>query len=664
MHRFSITILLLFAFISAVSQDNGFEFGKITLKELQMTQYEPDSSAVAVVLNEFGNAFIETSEYQLVFEHHVKIKILKKDGLNQANFVIPLYKSDANRLERLLKVQASTFNYENGSIKETRFEERKALTEKINDNWSEKKIILADVRVGSVIEIMYTIQSPFIYNFKKWEFQSDIPKVQSEFWAKIPGNYNYNIALRGFLKLSKNENSIVKECIKGGSGLSGGYSADCVQYKFGMKNIPAFIEEEYVTSKANFLSAINFELSEIKYFDGRVDKVTKEWKDADTEIRTHDNLGTQLKKGKDIYQQIEPELTGITDPLAKARKICQFLNTWYVWNEYNRAFSTDGIKKAFDRKSGSSADINLGLIAALRYAGFDVETVLLSTRANGLVTELHPVLSEFNYVIAKLNIGDTYYLLDATDPYLPFGVLAEKCLNGKGRVFPEKKASYWLDLKASEKYKLVTILNLTMQPTGIFTGTLERAYYGYHAIQKRKSILSYTSTDEYVKDLEKGFRNTDIISSNFKGLDAMEGNVNETFEIEVEVFDELEHASNLLLNPFGFSGKLNKNPFQSSERLYPVDFGKAQEHTVLFSLTYPESFTIVSKPDRNLLALPGNGGKFLFDVNDTGSKVMMTYSVVLSKPIYSSQEYRALRELYARIISVQNTDWIFTKSKY
>jgi hypothetical protein len=660
MQRFLSLTVFLVSTLTALAQERGFEFGKITHKELQMTHYDRDSSAVAVVLHEFGDARIENTEYQLVFDHHIKIKILKKDGLDKANFVIPLYKSDGSRLEKLLSVQASTFNYENGFIKETKFDERNILTEKINDNWSEKKIILSDVRVGSVIEIIYTTQSPFIFNFKKWEYQSDIPKIQSEYWAKIPGNYIYNIALRGFQKLSKNENAILKECIKVGSGYAGGYSADCIQYKFGMKDIPAFVEEEYVTSKANFLSAINFELSEVRHFDGRIDKITKEWKDADVEIRTDENLGQQLKKGKDIYQAVEPQLVGMSDPLAKAKKIYHFLNTWYVWDEYNRAFSRDGIKKAFDRKTGSSADINLALIAALRYADFDVEAVLLSTRANGVVTELHPVLSEFNYVIAKLNIGDTHYLLDATDAYLPFGTLAEKCLNGKGRAFPEKKPSYWIDLKPIEKYKLLTMLNLTMQPTGVFTGTLERTYYGYRAIQKRKDIASFNSTDAYVTNLEKELKNTDILSHSFKGTDVPEGNVTEKFEIEMEVFDGLDHA-NLLLNPFGFSGRMSKNPFKSSERLYPVDFGMQQEHTVLLTITYPESFSLISKPDKNALALPNNGGKFLFDVSDTGSKVIMSYTVALSKPVYTSEEYNYLKEFYSRIISVQNTDWIFRK---
>jgi hypothetical protein len=105
-------------------------------------------------------------------------------------------------------------------------------------------------------------------------------------------------------------------------------------------------------------------------------------------------------------------------------------------------YSESGIKKAFDNKTGNVGDINLSLIAALKYANLDVEPMMLSTRDNGLVTEIYPVITEFDYVVAKLNIGDKVYLLDATDQYYPFGLVPVRCLNGKGRVMGNKE-SYW-----------------------------------------------------------------------------------------------------------------------------------------------------------------------------------------------------------------------------
>src|SRR5690606_9601161 len=200
-----IALLFTFFSITAFAQEYGFPFGKTLLDELTMTTYERDTSASAVVLNEFGNAYISSGTYNLVFNYHVKIKILKKDGLSQADFAIPLYKSTTGKKEEVKDIRASTFNLENNRIEESGLDLRNIYSEDLNKYWDQKKFALPNVRVGSVIEIMFTIESPFIFNFRKWEFQTDIPKIYSEYWARIPGNYIYNMTLKGFLKLTKNE---------------------------------------------------------------------------------------------------------------------------------------------------------------------------------------------------------------------------------------------------------------------------------------------------------------------------------------------------------------------------------------------------------------------------------------------------------------------------
>ena len=63
-----------------------------------------------------------------------------------------------------------------------------------------KKFAIPNVKEGSVIEVFYTLESPFVFQFRSWEFQSEIPKLQSEFWALIPGNYLYNVSLRGYFE--------------------------------------------------------------------------------------------------------------------------------------------------------------------------------------------------------------------------------------------------------------------------------------------------------------------------------------------------------------------------------------------------------------------------------------------------------------------------------
>src|SRR5688500_393642 len=502
--KFSI-LPLVFLLCQIDLQGQDFPYGSVSAADLHMAVYAPDTSAGAVVLKEFGEAYISNGEnYNLIFKYHVRIKILNKNGLDHSNIEIPLYNDGVNRQERIFEVKASSFNMENGRINEDAVPEKSVYNEDRHKYKDVKKFAIPNVRVGSVIELSYTIESPFVFNFRTWEFQSSIPKVESEYWARIPHVYHYNITLRGFLELTKNENSVEKACLgSGGDPMSGGFSADCVLMKLGMRNIPAFVEEDYMTAKKNFISSIQFELSQIQYPDGRVDKITKEWKDAEQELRMENKFGVQLKRGKDIEAEVKRLIEGESSELDKARKVYNFIKDWFVWNDTFGKYSEYGISKAFEARKGNVGDINLSLVAALRYAGLDVEPVILSTRANGTVVELHPVLSEFNYVVAKVNIGDKFYLADATEKFYPFGLLPERCLNGKGRVIGDRK-SYWVDLKPSDVGKTVSLYSFVLNDEGVMTGTLETTFIGYDAVNKREEIVSFPSLDEYIRELKSG----------------------------------------------------------------------------------------------------------------------------------------------------------------
>lgn len=361
-------VLCLLSLLPVSAQD--FQFGAIPLNDLRMTVYPRDTNASAVVLQEFGQASISNGgDYNLIFRYHARIKILNKNGLSQANIEIGLRKQ-GNNTEKVSEIKASSFNLDDGRIRETQLDAKNVYTEDASKYYEVRKFAIPNVREGSIIELSYTIHSPFIFNFRPWEFQSDIPKVRSEYWAAIPGVYLYNITLRGFLKLTRNESSIVKDCLGTAQGpLTGGFSADCALMKWAIKDIPAFEEEEYMTARKNFVSAIHFELAEVRHTDGRVDKVTKEWKDAEQEMRQDVQFGVQLRKGKDIAHEVEKIIGDEADDLIKATRVYDFIRDWYVWNETYGKYSEYGIRKAFDARTGNVGDINLSLIAVPAAAG-------------------------------------------------------------------------------------------------------------------------------------------------------------------------------------------------------------------------------------------------------------------------------------------------------
>lgn len=647
--------LLALAAIQLPAQENGFAFGKVTTKDLQMTSYAADTAAAAVVLKEFGEAYIDDDrDNNLLFEYHVLIKVLKKEGLRWGDMSIDLYKQD-NRKEFVYSVRASSYNLEQGVIKETALDPQSVYTVKTNEYWEQSKFAVPGVRVGSVIEISYIIESPFIYKFRNWEFQSDIPKMSSEYWASIPGNYLYNITFKGYLKLSKNENVIVKDCFQPG----GGHKADCSRYKWAIVNVPAFVTEDHMTAKSNFVAMINFELSEIVYFDGRRDRVTKEWRDAENELRSSDRFGQQLRRGKSIVDgHIDVVIANEKDPLMKAQKIYSFIQGWYQWDAMYGKYSDLGIKKAFDTRKGNVGDINLSLIAALRYAGIEADPLLLSTRANGLPTEIHPVLSDFNYVIAKAKIGDKEYLLDATDDFLPFGAVPVRCLNGKGRVFADK-SSYWYDIKPVTRSRHRTLLNMKLDAEGIVRGTVEHVYSGYYAIDVRKDIHLAGSQDSYFNELKKENRHIELTGYSLDNPEDLNKAVTVRLEFEWQCFDG-EQAQNFLINPLLFE-RIAENPFRSRERFYPVDYGFAKEGSIVATLEYPQEYQPTELPAKVGIALPNSAARYGYELKNEGNKITLQSYLTIAKPLFTSEEYHYLKELYSQIVASQQTELLFKR---
>ncbi|MGI4751719.1 MAG: hypothetical protein ACRYFB_13900 [Janthinobacterium lividum] len=656
MKKYLLYYLLLFAGINASAQD--FEYGKVSDQEINLKTYSKDTAANAVVLQEFGTAQISNREHSpLVFEYHVKIKIFNSKAFNHGDVIIHLHKQD-EREETTENITGITFSKDaNGNTESTELEKSKIYNENKSKYTNQVRFAMPGLKNGCIVEYKYTVVSPFIFNFKNWDFQTDIPKVYSEYIAHIPAIYNYNIVLRGGKKLTKNIAILERECFTP----SGGLKADCSQITYAMADVPAFVEEKYMTAPSNFISAMYFELAEYSDYQGVKHKITKTWADVDADLKHEEMFGRQMRR-KDLFKDKTAALTaGTSDDLGKAKAVYHYMQKWFKWNDYVEKYSIDGIKKAFDKRSGSSADINLSLVAALSAAGLQAEAVILSTRNNGVIHKLFPVVSDFNDVVAQVEIGTDKYLLDATDPLLPFGLLPMRCINGQGRVISLDKPSYWIDLKASQKESTIYSLNLTLDEKGKMTGTISSYSSGYEAYNKRKKIKKFNSVDEYVENLDESMPKIKILKSNIKNLDDNESMLSEEYEVEINAYDQLGDER-FTFNPF-FMDRISENPFKLQERTYPVDWGAPSETKIMIRVFFPEQYEITSKPQDMAIGLPANGGKYLTQTQVEANQFSFSQVVQVNKSIYETEEYPYLKEFFNRIVQSERAEIIFKKKK-
>ena len=645
--------LFLCSFYTLLGQNRTF--GNLTKEEYNLTEYPADPEAQAVVLYEKGNNYFKVvNRYvRLIKEVHVIVKILNKEGFNEGTIEIPFYHTDDSS-EKVTDIRAVTHN-DKCIINVL---EKDIFTVDINENWKQTSFTFPELKEGSILEYSYTIISPYFFNLTGWDFQSNLPKLYSEFNAKIPANYRYNRDLKGSLQLTTNEADIESNCF---SVEGFPKAADCEVLKYAMKDIPAFKEEEdFMLSARNYISTIEFELSEHQMFNGVQKKYTRSWKDVDREYKKDRDFGAQLTKKNFFEKRVPASLLTEGDNLTKAKNIYNYVRNHYNWNDKYGIYKDIRVKDAFDSKSGNIGEINISLINLLNAANIPTNMMLLSTRQHGLPKTNRAVITDFNYVVAKTTIDGKDYLLDASDKYIPFGVLPFRCLNYIGRVMDFKNDSYWQNIIPETNNKINVRGAITFDlENGLAEGRYHEVNTGYFAVAKNRVIASH-SKDEYLDELEKDNANSIALTNyNFDKERSNEEITVEQFDLEI---DELEQSNTFYFNPCVVTF-FKKNPFVLNERTYPIDFGFNRRYSYLMSITVPEGFKVDKLPETLTETLPDNLGYFKFETVLKDNVIMVNLNIIINTTNYDAALYPALKQLFSKVIQAQNNSLIAFKKE-
>ena len=656
--RLSVTILLSLIQLSVSAQ--LVEIPEISKVELLNNSFAIDSSANAVVLWERGHTSIQRSEADralMVFHHYgVRIKILNQEGYEHASHTIPLRTFNSNK-EYATHIKAVSHHIaEDGSIVSTELKTKDIFSEKVSEYTTLSKFTLPNVRPGSVIDISYTIVSPDIFKFRSWNFQSNIPKLKSEYNVRIPAIFKYNVTLRGGLRLADTQSKINRECL-----VFNGRRFDCSDITYVMGNIPAFIEENYMLAAANYKSAVHFELEEALSPQGNIVKYTKQWSDVDRELMTDKSFGRQLKETKFFKSVLPKDVLATTDDREKASAVYNFIQQHIRWNNFYGKYSQNGVKQAFEDRSGNIADINLALTAALNAAGLEAYPVLVSTRDNIIPNSLHPVISEFNYVIASVKIGTDTVLADASDALLPFGQLPLRAINDRGRIIYSTRTSDWLPLVNPYIAKTAHVFSGEFDLSGKLIGDLSITYEGYDALQKRKQILSYPSVEEYQEKLDERWTNIDIKELELVNTENTDLTLIENTTVEILLTRDIKKG-NFTLNPI-FLNRTTRNPFNLIERTYPVDMGSRRSESHHIIIRFPKEISLESAPKNISLSIPDQGARYLYRSTFENNTLMVQQELSLNKAIYNTEEYFHLKELFSRAIQQLKIDYNFSYQK-
>jgi len=424
-----------------------------------------------------------------------------------------------------------------------------------------------------------------------------------------------------------------------------------------MKDIPAFVDEDFMTARDNYLSRIDYELKKIQRFDGSIDNITKTWKSVDKELKTDKNIGSQLTKGNLVKNLIPESIKTIDSNLDKAKAIFEYVQSNYTWNGDFDIFKDVSVKELIKTKTGNVSEINFLLYNLLKENDINVKPVLLSTRKNGFPTKIYPVISDFNYVINQVDIEGKKYLLDATDNYLEFGQIPYRCLNGEGRLLDFKNGSNWIPIKPSKLSLLSHSVNLNLNKDLSITGTIKSKTGGYDALKLKQNY--FRNNESHLGEIKNKY--PDLNLSNYDTNLKNKTDYNFTENYDVRLVPE-QIGNNIYIDPFLIKF-FTENPFKLQERTYPIDFGYSRVLLYNFQLKINDDYKIEQLPEKIAIQLPNATGRITLNLIEKESTILMSFKISLKTSMYNVNYYPYLKELFGKIVDTQNNSMIVLAKK-
>jgi hypothetical protein len=637
---------------TSIAQKKLSSFDQVEMEDLTMTSCEIDPTAEAYKLLDIADVTFERGRhlFKMNMERRVRIKILKDKGVELANVRIPFY-SNLN-YQRIADISGVTYNVgADGKVVKSKLSKDAIYTQKVNKRWSTITFRMPDVKVGSIIEYRYADIKESFSRLEDWVFQDDIPTRYSYYRARVPSFFKYVSQLYVYQPVERTREERAEKMSTGDGILD--YTS--VEVSFAMSKIKALKNEPYMSSFKDYQQRIEFQLSQIDYGNGNITDYRTTWPKLSKELMEDEDFGQQINRNLPGTRDLEERLKQIQDDYQRMLAIHNYVKSNMTWNGHESIWSTDGVRQAWDKKTGTSGDINLILLNLLKQYGVKATPMLVSTRDHGETNTLYPFLGQFNGVMAYVEIGDDFYVLNGADKYNPARLIPYDVINTEAFLV-SKDNSRWVDLaNAKQKWRAVVWLLAGIDNGGTFKG--EAVVYNYDYSRNPKTKKYKEDRDHFNEFFASGTSGVKIEQVAVMNVD------NDSLPLEQKVnFTSTLSTSGeyKYFNLNMFTG-LDKNPFIEDDRNTDVNFGYNQSYTIYGSVDIPTDYKIEELPKNILMIMPDTSITFRRFLQLDENTLSFRITVDFAKPFYNVQEYPSFKEFNKKLYAKLNEQIVIKK---
>ncbi|MFN8303676.1 MAG: DUF3857 domain-containing protein [Saprospiraceae bacterium] len=633
------------------------KWGDIPRSDLQMTRYEVDTTASAVVLQDVGSLeFIETSQnFILVFSQHRRIKVFDQNAFKEGNIFIPYFSGWG--VEKFQDLDVQVFAPDGTK---TKVRTDNIFTEKLTRNWSAKKIFIPNLQKGSVLEYRLRIETENWRTPREWYFQdADLPTRWSEFTFEAPEFFQYVTIRKGGSQYDVNEKS-TRTAHLGGSEQTYLYQIT----RLGRANMPALKPEPYVTTIDDYRSSVKYQLRAFVPPLSAPVPILTSWPELASNLANDGQLGQQyLRPNKsDRLWAAYKAAAGNVAPEQTVAQVLKFVSSNIIWDGNYSIFTQSSIDEAFSKRSGNLAEVNLAVIALLHRLDINAYPMLLSTRSNGICHPEYPILDQFNALVVFIPDpagGEGGTILDASSPHHAAGLAMEEAYNGEGWVLqtPTPRWVYFNPPESAEAF----IADLSLREDGSFDGRFKLQMTNHIACYYREE-LSDNPEGSFIKSLFSDKYPDAVIDSI-----QIENKNNPELPLKIEFKARFPNAAQTA-NEFMYCAPvcaffIDENPFKSQKRLYPVNFPYPFRAQYILTLHLPSGYVVEELPAGANLVLPNDGGKILYNASAASPQTLsVNLKFSLKQLDFMPEEYGTVRMFFDQLGSKIEEQIVLKKS--
>lgn len=671
MRKLFILCAFLLQFLSPVHSQQAttatiepnLKYGKPSKEELSLTSYAPDTTATAIYLFHQGQSdFVYHDGFQLTTEHWVRIKILKPQGVSYADVSVPYYSpTDKDEgQERASEIEGCSYNMENGKCIKTSMKRESISFERINNLYKMLKFSLPAVKEGTVIEYHYKLYSDYFSHIDNWMMQEELPMLYNQYKITIPHVFIYNIELRGkdYIQVKQRDSSIHATEREGGSvgGVSKDFTVSAQETTFTSRNLPAIRQDEpYCWCPEDYKVQVSFDLQGTQFTPNEYKPYSQKWEDVDNQLLKPEN--TQFGKYLSFTNPFRPETKQAynSEMSFEEKIICAFqiLKKKMAWNGRYQLYSKE-LEKVIPKRNGSNADLNFILISILKDFGLEAYPVVLSRRSSGMLPYNFPSLQKLNtFIVAVYDINkQKYVFLDGSMDVPALNILPLELSVNKARILSPKvkEEKKWVNVMALADNKSFMKIEARMEGNQV-KGHRSTILYGQEAVEyqanekhKQDSIVSAPESNASQKN------KLTVTNLKVKKQENDWALIEEEFDFVLQT-DQTD--SHLYINPMLFP-QLKSNPFIQTERVLPIEFPYPYKFTMLTTLTLPEGYEVEETPQPQVIRTQGDGLQCKYMIQRQGNTISLNYIFYLKEPIFLTEQYKQLQELWAKVIEKNN----------